>query len=312
MEVFKNIRAAWQRSPRLCTLPLMCGLMAIINGCVSKDAAKDMANFSRAVALTASNSASAYQLVEHEHFEAQFSDTVLNYDGGLFKPAFLPFLTPDQVRLRLDVFEGLRIYAARLSALMSTSLTNLDSDTTKLGNNLSSINQDLVQASFVKTASVSTNDVLIFTAGVNALGHLIATLREQKACKEAITRMQAHMPGICGVFEKDLDVMRNQLANDYEEQKRNSTLYLKANFAKLAPFQVRAELQRLTMLANAKKTAEDALAGTKASVEKLDAAHRALDKAFTKDKNGLASLISAVSDEAHQVSSYYNSLQTNN
>jgi two-component sensor histidine kinase len=312
MDAFKNIRAAWRRSHRLVILAQLCGMMLLINGCVSKDAAKDIAKFSSAVSLTTSNSASAYQLVENEHLQAQFSETLLNYDGGLFKSAFPPFLTSDQVQLRLEVLDGLQTYAERLSALMSDPSTNFDNDTTKLANHLNSLNQDLVQASFVKVSSVSSNDVAIFTAGVNALGHVIIKLDAQKACKEAITNMQAHMPGICGVFEKDLDLMRTQLGNDYEEEQRNSALYLKVNFSKLQPFQVRSELQRLIKLANAKQKADDALAGTKASVESLAAAHQALDKAFTKDTKGLASLISAVSEEARRASSYYNYLQTNN
>jgi prefoldin subunit 5 len=65
-------------------------------------------------------------------------------------------------------------------------------------------------------------------------------------------------------------------------------------------------------LANAKKTADDALAGTKESVEKLAAAHQTLDRAFTKDTKRLSSLINAVSEEARTASSYYNSLRTNN
>lgn len=312
MDVLKNIRCAWRRSIRLAILAPLCSMMVISNGCVSKDAAKDIANFSSAVALTTSNSASAYQLVEHERFEAQFSEKLVNYEGGLFKPSFSPFLTPAQIRLRLEVLDGLKTYASRLSGLMKNPQTNLDNDTTKLAGNLNKINQDLVQDSFLNVSSVSSNDIVIFTAGVNALGHWIVTLQAQKACKEAITNMQARMPGICGIFEKDLDFMRNQLANDFDEVQRNSALYLQANFHKLEPFEVRAELERLITLANAKKTADDALAGTKESVEKLAAAHQTLDRAFTKDTKRLSSLINAVSEEARTVSSYYNSLRTNN
>jgi two-component sensor histidine kinase len=124
--------------------------------------------------------------------------------------------------------------------------------------------------------------------------------------------MQAHMPGICGVFEKDLGFMRNQVANDFAEVQRNRALFLKNTSGRLNPFEVRAELQRLTTLATAMKTADDALAGTKASVEQLAAAHQALDQAFTKDTKTLASLINTLSVEAQRISCYYNSLQTNN
>jgi hypothetical protein len=249
--------------------------------------------------------------VEKERFDAQFSDVLLHYDGSLFRPAFSNFFTPDELKLRLDVLDGLKTYGARLAVLMGNPLTNLDQDTTTLGKNLGGLGQDLVKDGFVKVGSVSSNDVPIFTAAVNALGHWIITLEAQKAAKEAITHMQEHMPEICGVFEKDLDFMRNQVANDFSEVRRNSALYLKNNFNDLEPFQVRAELQRLNTLDIAKKTADDALAGTKKSIENLAAAHQALSQAFTRDTNGLSSLISSVSEEAQRVSSYYNSLQTN-
>jgi hypothetical protein len=312
MRVLRNSCSTWRQLPRLDMLALLCGLMVLGNGCVSKDAATHIANFSSAVRLTITNSASAYELVEHERLNAEFSRTLLNYDGTLFKPSYSPFLTESQIQLRLDVLDGLKTYATRLSGLMNNTETNLDNDTTKLAGNLNKINQDLAQESFKNVPSVSSNDIAIFTAGVNALGHWILTLKAQRACKDAITNMQARMPGICGVFERDLDLMRNQLANDFDEEQRNSALYLKNNFSKLGPLQVRGELRRLIELAKAKKTAEDALAGTKESVEKLAAAHQSLDKAFTKDTKRLASLISAVSEEARTVSSYYNSLRTNN
>jgi len=291
---------------------LLVFAVALIAGCATPDAATQIKNFSNAVALTASNSVLAYDLVEEEHFEAQFSEAVVNYKGLHFTPVFPSFMTPAQLKVRQDVLNGFTTYAAQLSALMGNpTLANLDQDTTKLGKSLNGLNQQLVASAFVKSPLVSSNDVQIFTAAVNFLGNWLITRKAQNDAKAAIASMQKQVPAICQLLEKDFAIMHNQLTNDFTDTARNTDLYLQQSYPHLDPVQRRAELRHLAALNAARQKADASMTAIQSSVAKIQAAHQALDQAFTKDTTNLRSLISEASGEAQRVAAYYNSLRTN-
>jgi hypothetical protein len=312
MNKIGTIQHEQRSSRRLGIQALLIIAVALIAGCVSPNAANQIKNFSNAVTLTASNSVQAYDLVEKEHFDAQFSQAVLDYDGHQFQPVFSNFMTPDQLKVRLDVLNAVNSYAAQLSGLMGNpTLTNLDQDTTKLGKSLNDLNQDLVTSAFVKSALVTPNDVQIFTTAVNFLGNWLVTRKAQSEAKNAITSMQKYVPAICEVLEKDFAIMHNQLTNDFDATIRHTTLYLRNNYDHLDPIQRRAELEHLVALRMAMKKADAALTTTQSSVEKIKAAHQVLDQAFTKDTSNISSLINEASGEAQRVAAYYNSIQTN-
>jgi hypothetical protein len=284
----------------------------VMAGCVSPNAATQIKNFSNAVTLTTSNSVQAYDLMEQEHFDAQFSEAVLNYAGTHFEPAFPALLTPDELQVRLNVLNALKLYAARLSTLMGNpTLTNLDQDTTKLGQSLHALNTNLVRSAFVKVTDVSSNDVQVFTAAVNFLGNWLITRKEQSEAKIAISAMQKRVPDICLVLEKDLVFVHNQVTNDFTQTSRHTDLYLQKSYNDLDPIQRRAELERLVALNVAMKKADAALTMTQSSIGKMESAHQALDQAFSKDTSNISSLIGEASGEAQRVAAYYNSLRTN-
>ncbi len=304
--------AAQERLRRFAAQAFLVVAVALIAGCVSPGAANQIKNFSNAVALTASNSVLAYDLVEKEHFDAQFSKAVVNYDGVHFNPVFPPFMTPAELKVRQDVLNGFTTYAAQLSALMGNpTLTNLDQDTTKLGQSLNGLNQDLVKSAFVKSALVSSNDVQIFTAAVNFLGNWLITRKAQNDAKIAIASMQKQVPAICQLLEKDFAIMHNQLVNDFTDIERNTDLYLQKSYHTLDPIQRRAELKHLAALSIVMQKADASMTAIQSSVEKIETAHQALDQAFTKDTSNLSSLINEASGEAQRVAAYYNSLRTN-
>ena len=284
----------------------------LMAGCVSPNAASQIKNFSNAVALTTSNSAQAYDLMEQEHFDAQFSEAVLNYNGLHFEPAFPTILTSNEIAVRLNVLNALKSYAAQLSALMGNpTLTNLDQDTTKLGQALNVLNTNLVQSAFIKVTDVSSNDVQIFTAAVNFLGNWLITRKEQNEARRAIASMQKLVPEICQVLEKDLVFVHNQVTNDFTQTSRHADLYLQKNYDHLDPIQRRQELERLVALNVAMKKADATLTMTQSSMSKMQSAHQALDQAFSKDTTQLSALINEASGEAQRVAAYYNSLRTN-
>jgi hypothetical protein len=294
--------------------------VALAGGCVSPNAAIQVKNFSAAVSLTASNSVQAYKLVEKVYFEKQLSETVLtcfagtNIDLNAFNPrAFKLFLPTNELQVRLDVLGGLTTYAAQLSTLMGNpALNTLDQDTAKLGESLANLHQDLVSATFLKSNTVTSTEIDVFTTGINFIGHWLITRKEQKEAKLSIESMQKCVPDICRLLAKDFDYLRGELDKDYEDTEKNANQFLKINALYMDPIQRRAELEREVALARAMETADAALAGNKASIEKLASAHKALSEAFEKDTSNLKSLIGEVSGEGQRVAAYYGSLPTNN
>jgi hypothetical protein len=306
-------QAARERARQSATLAWLAAATALLlAGCVSPKAATQIKNFSTAVSLATGNSAQAYTLMEQEHLDAQFSQAVLDYAGTPFHPDFHALLTTNELQVRMNILEALKLYAARLSTLMgNATVTNLDQDTTKLGQSLNALDSNLVQTAFVKVPDVSSNDVQILAAAVNFLGNWLITGQEQSEARKAITAMQKYVPEICQVLEKDLGYVHNQVTNDFTQNARHMELYLQKSYHDLDPIQRRAELARLVALNNSMKTADAALTLTQSSLEKIETAHQALDQAFTADTSKLSSLINEASGEAQRVAAYYNSLRTN-
>jgi hypothetical protein len=294
--------------------------VAFLAGCVSPNAANQVKNFSNALTLTASNATQAYQLVEKAYFDKQLSEAVVKYCDGTdvnldsFHPdAFKVFFPTNEIQVRLDVLTGLTTYAAQLSTLMENpTVSNLDQDTTKLGQSLTNLNQDLVTAAFLQSNTVTSTELQIFTAGVNFIGNWLITRKEQKEAKQSIDDMQTNVPQICRVLQKDFGYLRKELTNDCHFTQFSARVYYEKNFNHLDPFQRRAEIEHMVALSKEMETADAALAGTQELFGKLALAHQALSEAFTKDTSNLKSLIGEVSGEGQRVAAYYNSLRTNN
>jgi hypothetical protein len=304
--------AARKRPRQFAALALLAAAAFLLSGCVSPNAATQIKNFSTVVSLATSNSAQAYALMEQEHFEAQFSQAVLDYSNTPFHPNFQTLLTTNEIQVRINILDALKLYAARLSTLMGNpTVTNLDQDTTKFGQSFYALDSNMVQTAFVKVPDVSSNDVQILAAAVNFLGNWLITGQEQREARKAIAAMQKYVPEICQVLEKDLGYVHNQVTNDYTQNARHMELYLQKSYDDLDPIQRRAELARLVALNTSMKTADAALTLTQSSIEKIATAHQALDQAFTADTSKLSSLINEASGEAQRVAAYYNTLRTN-
>src|ERR1039457_5288261 len=107
-------------------------LMALVTGCVT-DSAKQIKIFSDATVLTANNATEAFKMVEESHFNEEVSEAVLNFDDtnniGFNPLKIQPFMNTNALQIRLDILEGLKTYAAKLSVLMGNSaLTNFDQE----------------------------------------------------------------------------------------------------------------------------------------------------------------------------------------
>ena len=304
-------------------LILLAAGLGVLAGCVSQDAANQIKNFSAAVSLTMSNTAAAYNLVDKAHVDAEFDEFVIVGKPSDIEPGtFAKFFSTNDIQVRLGILTRLQTYATRLSALMGNPVTNLDQNTTKLGQNLGKLNDDVVTNVYLKFFSSSTNvaspltttDIQIFTTAVNALTDWIIEVKEQTEAKKSIEFMQANtnLPAICRVLTNDFLYLTNQLHVDEDRILLAEKQFIKVNSGQLDPIQRRAELMRLVRMGEAKEKAVAALEATEQSIVKLQAVHQSLANAFSNNSANLSSLISEVSSQGQRIASYYSSLRTNN
>lgn len=296
-----------------CMLPAV--LMTVIAGCASPDAARHIKNFSDATILTVSNTTLAFKLVEDNYYKEEVSEEVKNFDNkpGFDQNTIQPFMDSNALQVRLDVLNGLKSYAANLSALMgNSSLTNFDQNTTKLGSALSAIDTNLVKDSFFKTAPATAQELQIFTTAINALGRWLITCKEHKEAKQIIASMQQPVADICQLLHKDFEILGQQLKNENEQTYQNENRYILDNLSHFDnnPGEKRAEIQELAALT--RETREDAaiFASLESATAKLAAAHRSLNEVFSKDTTNIGLLINELSTESQRISKYYSSLQT--
>ena len=300
---------------------LLTGGLILIAGCRTPDAARQVKGFSEATILTANNLTQAFTLAEDYRFREEVSVSVLNFEpkpGSDGTPGFSPnriepFMNTNALQLRLDVLEGLKAYAADLSALMGNGLPiSLDRETTKLGQALNNINTNLVADSFFKTAPATSQEIQIFTTALNTLGHWLMAHKQQREAKLAIASMQQPVADICQLLQKDLGILRQQMLNDCHQTLMNENQYILNNLSQFNnnPAQKRAAILEMATLTREMRNDATLFDATKSSVAKLAAANNALGQVFSKNTSDINSLINDLSAESRRISAYYNSLRT--
>ena len=155
----------------------MCFLFIAIalQGCAT-DSAKQIKAFSEATVLTSANLSKAFQTVQDNHRDEEVSSILSQLDRTRgFDPSKLkPFLTTNALQVRLSVVDGLSTYAANLSILVGNSaLTNLDIETTKLSQTLTNFDTNVVKEAYTSKTPFTPQQLQIFTAAINAIGHWI-------------------------------------------------------------------------------------------------------------------------------------------
>jgi len=293
----------------------LAAFIATIAGCASPNAANQIKSFSDATILTISNTTQAFTLVEDIHYKEEVSEEIKNYNDktGFVLSTIQPFMGSDALQVRLDVLNGLKSYAANLSALMGkSSLTNLDQQTTKLGQALATVDTNLVKYSFFKTAPATAQEIQIFTTAINALGHWLITYKQQKDAKQVIALMKGPVKSISELLQRDFRILKQQLALDNKETLENEDRYLHDNLARFDnnPGEKRAVIQQMAALTQEMKNDAAIFDFLESAAAKLEAAHSALEEVFSKNTTNITSLIQELTTESQRISQYYSSLKT--
>ena len=215
--------------------------------------------------------------------------------------------------MRLDILQGLKLYAEKLSALMGNGQLNaFDAETKSLGQSLTAVDRELVQRTFLQKAPLPDQDINVFTTGINALGRWLMEYKRRAGAKESIDSMQKPVDEVCMLLEKDFSFLRNQLMNGYNLELQERDSFILHNFNELNPIQRRTEIQGLVDLTLEKQNADKTFASMEASVRQLSATHKKLKEAFSKNRTEIDTLIIQFGAEAKRTKTFYSSLQKAN
>ena len=294
-------------------IALLAVLVAGITGCANPDAARQVKRFSDATILTADNLTRTFRLVEDNHFNEEVSVSILDFDRRPgFEPCEIrPFMDAQAFRMRLDILEGLKSYAADLSAVTGdSSLAAFDQETTRLGKALNDVDTNLVSDVFFKSVPATSQDLRIFTTAINALGHRLITHRQQNEARQAIASMQQPVADICRLLQTDLDILSQQFSNDCSQVLINKNQYVLNHLDAFNhnPGEKEAAVREMAGLAVKNRNDAAIFESMKSAVAKLAAVNGALGEVFSNDKTNVTSLLNDLNAESERIRRYYESL----
>ena len=286
-----------------------------MTGCANPEAARQIKRFSDASTLTADNMARTFQLVEDNHFNEEAGVSVLNFDRRPgFQPGDIrPFMDSHALRVRLDILDGLKSYAAGLTVLAGdNSLAGFDRETTRLGMALNDLDTNLVRDAFFKSAPATAQDLRIFTTSINALGRWLIAQRQQHEAKQSIASMRQPVADICRLLQMDLEILSQQFSNDCSQILIDENQYVLNHLDQfnLDPGEKQAAIREMAALTRNIGTEGALFESMKTAVAKLAAAHAALGEVFSKDTTNINSLIDNLSSESERIRKYYDSLKS--
>lgn len=292
-------------------------LSAVVLGCAT-DAQKEVTAFANATKTATNNVASAFQVVETKHYQAQANALVLNYPKSGYEPGSIkPFLTQEQINSRLTVLKSVQLYAQKLAEVMSDKqLNEFDEDTKEFGAALLKLNKNTVLAE----AKLQNQDLEILATAVNAIGRWFIEYKREKAIASITLEMQPKIKAICDLLSKDIgkppndqhvggDGLRNQLWIDYVKILRDQDALLQKEQTRMDFATWRDEIAKLPALELEYQSADHTLEATQATLKKLAETHGKLYQAFQKNGYELNSLIQQLIDEAEHTESFYEELK---
>lgn len=299
-------------------LVALCSLTAL----AAKDAdITDRAGQFSAVAAKASLLVKrSYAAVESANYRRQVGALILHYDQNGFHPETItPFLTQEDVALRLNLLEALRKYAVTLGEITGKHYTEEVNDASvTFGKSLLALRDTSLSQSFLKSqkTSVSNDEVRGAAAGMATLGHFFQERHRRKELPQLIASMQDSVDGIVHLLISDLghaprstaetgDGLRGQAYISFQALLRDEILFI--DHGGLSPPERREEIAKLPALDLEQKTTDVALAHAQQVLEKLAVTHRALNSA-SQNGAGFGALLMELSAENDELSTVFDKL----
>lgn len=296
--------------------------LLLLPGCASSLATKQIATFATATTVAADNAAAAYESVEESYYEIRVAELTLNFDKEGFNPERIDrfhFLSDEDRSVRLQLLQGLKVYAQKLAEIMSDrQLEAFDEETRAFGRSLA----DLSNNPALKTvaARVDGRAVGIFTTAVDALGNWLIRYKRQRDLQPILADMQKPLSDICRLLIEDIGRapdkngadgsggLRDQLWRQYSQMLMTQDGLVR-RLGVDDPLRNR-EIARLPELVRERQAADAALAATQEALRKLVATHDQLVQAFHGSSPRLDQLLLELRSEGARIASYYRTLRT--
>ncbi len=300
---------------RLAGLMMLC---LAATGCSLRPLGTATAAFSKATDRLVDNSVGVYRRAESLHDEAQGLQAVAHFDGTPpYNPyAATPLISEQGIRVRLEVLEGLRIYAGSLAELTGGKKSPaLDAAAEAVGNNLKGMSATISSEVAASTGatnqlSLSQGEANAVSTAAEALGTFLADRKVKAALPGQIKRMQPSIAALCTLLESDLAILRRQSASDFQIMVADQDQFIRHN-PSLTPVERREAILVLPRLVRSQRATDTLLAELNESIYKYNVAYQALAAASDgKDVNSFRALVADLDASSERLGTFYDSLPT--
>lgn len=311
--------------------PALGGLVVCValGGCATAPIAKHSAALSVAVAPVVEQSADAYRdAVALDNLRADYEAVVAyNAKDASYNPRNVPeLLSQKDIQARLAVVAALQVYSESLLDISrGTSSPELDAASASVGNNLSSLGNDLSPsiesvlgiagtqgATGAATISPAVRNGI--STGVNALGQFLVNRTIEKDLPGKIVAMDPTVEQLCKVLSDDIKTIEGIEQRDYDR-----ILNLQKQFIledeqpgkDVNPVALRAEMMKVPEVARQQREANQRLEGLRAAIVNLAMTHHALAaEAQHNNPQGLSDKLAALAAVGKNLGTFYSSLPT--
>jgi hypothetical protein len=328
---------------------LLPGLFAV-GGCNSS-LAKHSTALSQAIAPVVSQAAAAYQGAVALNDKRNNYEAVVAYqkkDKG-YNPRNAPvLLSQKDVQARLAVLAALQMYSESLVTITSgTDSKQLDAASKSVGNNLSSLGNDLAPSietvlgiaaapdstteTTVTTVSGSTTTTISSTAsstallspgirngistGINALGQFLVYRTVEKELPSKIEEMEPTVQALCEALAGDVQTLQGIEERDYDRilnLEKQFILQDEEAGTSVNPIEHRAEIMALPELARQQREDSEKLVALRGAIVNLALTHHALAAdAQGNNPETLKERLDALAAAGTNLGNFYSSLPTN-
>jgi hypothetical protein len=290
---------------------VVCLILALA-ACDTRQYADPAADFASATDLVARQSKNAFQLVNDTVFREQVASLVASGDPNRFNPEKIqPFLSPADLKFRIELLEALQAYAAGLSGLIAQPRAAADTQAAALAASLQSLaKNERLRHSLRETGNVTDEQTNGVAAGLDAIAKFLINRKIGQRLPAILKDAEPKIESIATVLAKEIgDIpgsdhpggLRDKLWRTYDSLLRDQ-LQLARQDQNLDDR--RRDLAKLPDLAVEQRAADQALAATQSALKKLVSAHQALLEVGSNPA-GFKVAVAAVVAEAQDVRTFY-------
>jgi hypothetical protein len=244
---------------------------------------------------------------------------VAQYDTKGFQPSLItPFLSAQQLQVRIAVLQGLSTYAQGLAEIAGDDqMTEFDNQTKALGQQLLSLDKQKP----VANTGITTKDMAAFATAVDTLGRFFVQYKREQGLKKIVSANDSDIREVCDLFSREIggsmpsggtppsSGLRNQLWDEYTEAMTSYDLYLEKNRRRLTVSEQVDGVRELAKMVVEQRSADAMLAATAKALGDLASTHAKLAQALSHPDSGIQAILAQLEADAKSAANFYNALQ---